>query len=69
MEFLDNRPSDRACVFALDDNSTACPVDDLLHEDISSFVGGFACLMDVFVPEIPKNILHQVFKFESGEIV
>ncbi len=69
MEFLDDRPPDRPGVLALDDDRPSRPIDDLLHDDVPPLVGRPLCLADVFVAEVPEDVLDQVFELESREVV
>jgi len=69
MQLLDDRPADRPGVLALDDDRPWRAVDDLLHDDVAPLVGRPLGLADVFVAEVPEDILHQVLELEPREVV
>jgi len=56
-------------VLTLDDDGSASAVDDLPHQNITALVGRSGCLADVFVSEVPEDVLHQILELESGELV
>jgi hypothetical protein len=65
VEFLDDGAADRIGVFALDNNRSACAVDDFLHQHVAALICTTVGLADVLVAEIPKNILDYVLEFEA----
>jgi hypothetical protein len=69
MELLDDRTAHGISVFAFDDDRTAGAIDYFLHEDISTLVGPPISLADVLVAEVPENILNDILKLESREVV
>jgi len=69
VKFLDDRPADRICVLAFDDDSASGAVDNLLHQYVTAFVRTAVCLSDVLIPEIAEHIFDDIFEFESREIV
>jgi hypothetical protein len=56
-------------VFTFDDDRSACPVDNLFHEDVSAFVSCPLSLPNVLVPEIPEYVFHHVFELEPGQVI
>jgi hypothetical protein len=69
MKFLDDGPADRLGVFAFDDDSTACPVDDLFHQYVAALIGSTVGLPNVLIAEISKDIFDYVLELEPREIV
>jgi hypothetical protein len=69
VELLDDGLTDDARVLAFDDNGSPGAVDDLLHEDVPSFVGRSLGLADVLVAEFPEDVLHKILELEPREIV
>lgn len=57
VELLDDRPTDRPRVLALDDDREPGPIDDLLR-DIATLVGGSVGLADVLVAEVAEHVYH-----------
>jgi len=69
VEFLHNWPSDRVGVFALNDDRTASPIDNLFHQHVAPLIGSPIGLPDVLITKIPEDILDYILEFESREII
>jgi hypothetical protein len=67
VEFLDDGSADRIGMLAFDNDSTACPIDDLLHQYVAAFVSSAVSLADIFIPKVSEDILNDIFKLKSRE--
>jgi len=57
VDLMDDRSTHRGGAFALNDDGATCAVDDILHENVSSFVGSTVGLPDFLVAEVPEYVL------------